>query len=111
MEPSAETRNLIGRPRSAAAPVVAKVRRPAPAVPAPRNGSNVRPYLVGTEGNTHVLVRLGDLVMRGAVENGVPACLRDGTARVIRKVEHPSRAIAYVIGEDGVEILVRPSTA
>lgn len=78
----------------------------APVVPKMRNGT-ARPYLVAVEGQ-YVIVRLGDEVLRGPVEAGVPACLKDGTARFIRKVEHPGRAAAYVIGDDEVEILVRP---
>lgn len=77
-----------------------------PLIPKMRNGV-LRPYLVAVEGK-YVIVRLGDEILRGAVEGAVPACLTQGTARLIRKVNHPSRAIAYVIGDDRVEILVRP---
>jgi hypothetical protein len=77
-----------------------------PHIPKMRNGVQ-RPYLVAVEGK-YVIVRLGDEILRGVVEGVVPGCLTDGTARLIRKVEHPSRAIAYVIGDDQVQILVRP---
>jgi hypothetical protein len=77
-----------------------------PPIPKTRNGV-LRPYLVAVEGK-YVIVRLGEEILRGVVEGAVPTCLTAGTARLIRKVNHPGRAIAYVIGDDDVEILVRP---